>query len=588
VLTRRLPCRRLAAAIVAAAAAAALPLAAAAPARADQVRQRELWVLSAVHAHAAWRVTQGRGVLVAVLDSGVDPSVSDLSGSVIAGPNLTDVPTRPSNPNWGVHGTWMASLIAGHGHGRGHASGIIGVAPKARILSIRVITDRSDPGYRRYQQQPSVVGQRELARAIWIAVARGAGVISMSLGYTQPSAPVRAALQYAVNHNVVVVASAGNSGSERIALGHGHAPYSFPADYPGVIGVAAVNAAGRPASFSSGNFSVQVAAPGVNVPAAGRHNRYWLVSGTSPACALTAGVAALVRAKYPTLTAAQVRLAILRSAWHRPATGYNDEVGFGTVNAAAALTAAGRLAKQAPAGNSAAAVAAAAGNFGGGPHAVPRVPVPPRAAVPFRYLYAAAAGSLLLLLLSLWRLAAGLAARGAARRSAAWPQATAPPGPPPALAGLTVDPRYVRPGPGYQGPVAPAQQWLSQQWIAQPQPVQPPVPAPVPQLAPPTVVPTPAATPPDQQQPKTPPAAKPAREPRTRPWRRLEAMGGQTGAAAEPVTRPDIPAIGQSFQTLPKRIKPADREPADGQPNWDPWTPASSPAPGGSTEETAS
>ena len=586
-------------AIVAAAAAAALPLAAVAPARADQVRQRELWVLRAVNAPAAWRVTQGRGVLVAVLDSGVDPSVADLSGSVSTGPDLTGVKTPRHNPNWGDHGTWMASLIAGHGHGRGHGSGIIGVAPKARILSIRVITDRSDPGYRKYQQEPSVSGQRELDQAIRLAVARGAGVISMSLGYTQPSLLVRAALQYALNHNVVVVASAGNSGSEAIAHGHGHARYSFPADYPGVIGVAAVNASGQPASFSSGNFSVQVAAPGVNVPAAGRHNRYWLVSGTSPACALTAGVAALVRAKYPELTAAQVRLAILRSASHRPATGYNDEVGFGTVNAAAALTAAGQLAKQAPAGNSATAVAAAAGNFGGGPHAVPRVPVSPRAAaIPLRYLYAVAAGSLLLLLLSLWRLAAGRAATRAARRSAGWPRVTAPPGPPLAVAGPTVDPRYARPGPGYHGPVAPAQQWLRQQWIAQPQPVQPqpvqpPALAPIPQLAPPTVVLKPESppAPPDQQPPKTPPAAKPAREPRTRPWRRVEAMGAQTSAAAEPVTRPDIPAISPpdpAGQTLPKRIKPADREPADSQ-NWDPWTPASSPSGGGATtEETAS
>src|SRR6266851_4751304 len=142
---------------------------------------------------------------------------------------------------------------------------------------------------------------------------------------------------------------------------------------------------------------------------------------------------------------------------------------------------------------------------------------------------------------------------------------------------MTVDPRYARPGPGYQGPAAPAHQWRSQQWIAQRQPVQPPVPPPVPQPAPPTVVPTSAAATPDQKEPKTPPAAKPAREPRLRPWRRLEALGGQTAAAPAPVTRPDIPAIRQSEQTLPKRVKPADRESADSEAPWDPWKPPSAP-----------
>ncbi len=111
----------------------------------------------------------------------------------------------------------------------------------------------------------------------------------MSLGYGAPSRPVRAALQDAYAHDVVVVASSGNSGGAAEATGRGSAPYSFPADYPGVLGVGAVGPAGQPASFSSENLSVQVAAPGVNVPAEGRDSQYWLVSGTSPACALTAG-----------------------------------------------------------------------------------------------------------------------------------------------------------------------------------------------------------------------------------------------------------------------------------------------------------
>jgi Subtilase family len=365
-------------AVIATVAGLALPLAAASPASADQVRDAQQWVLDALNVPSAWHVSQGRGVLVAVIDSGVNPGVSDLAGSVTSGPDLTGVGTPVTSPSWGMHGTWMASLIAGHGHGRGELDGIRGVAPQARILSIRVITDRTDPGYSRYQSEPPSRGQHELAEAIRYAVSHGAGVISMSLGYDAPSLVVRAALQDALNHNVVVVASSGNSGTAQTARGQGHAPYSFPADYLGVLGVAAVNRAGLPAYFSSENLSVQVAAPGVNVPSQGRDGRYWLVSGTSPACALTAGVAALIKSRYPTLTAAQIRHAIASAAQHKPAGGYDDQVGFGTVDAMSALSAAGVLTKQPPEGNSAVAKAHAAGYFGDGPAAVPQVPVAPR------------------------------------------------------------------------------------------------------------------------------------------------------------------------------------------------------------------
>ncbi len=367
-------CRRAAALATATALLGTPALLGAAPARADSVRSAEAWVLSAVNAIPAEGETQGAGVTVAVIDSGVDGAIPDLTGVVKTGPDLTGVGTPVTDSNWGVHGTWMASLIAGHGHGAGDSDGISGVAPQARILSIRVITDKADPGYATYQRQSLRRGQRELAKAIRYAVQHGAGVISMSLGYGAPSRPVRSALQYAYNHNVVVVASSGNSGNAAEASGRGSAPYSFPADYPGVLGVAAIGQDFQPASFSSDNLSVQVAAPGVNVPAAGRNGQYWLVSGTSPACALTAGVAALVRSRYPRLPGADVVDAITRSAWHRPPGGYDRQVGFGTVDAAAALVAAGQLQAAGPGSHA----VAAAGHFGGGPAAIPAPPVQPR------------------------------------------------------------------------------------------------------------------------------------------------------------------------------------------------------------------
>jgi hypothetical protein len=347
-------------------------------ASADLVRDDQLWVLDAVHAQQAWPVSQGHGVTVAVIDSGVNPEVSDLAGSVKSGPDLTGVGTPSSNPNWGMHGTWMASLIAGHGD-EGGGNGILGVAPKARVLSVRVITDQQDPGYQRYQHESQQRVQGELARAITYAVAHHADVISMSLGYGRPSLAVRRALQGAFTHGVVVVASSGNSGASAAAHGK-NAPYSFPADYPGVLGVAAVKRNGQPAGFSSDNLSVQVAAPGVKVPAQGADGKYWLVSGTSPACALTAGVAALIKGKYPHLTPELIRQAITSSASNAPSGGYDAQVGFGTVDAPAALTAAKTLAGRGASPRAGQKSEPTNKFFGGGPAAIPPAPVHARSA----------------------------------------------------------------------------------------------------------------------------------------------------------------------------------------------------------------
>jgi type VII secretion-associated serine protease mycosin len=339
----------------------------------DEIRDSQQWVLNMLDVNAAWQVSQGAGVKVAVLDSGVDPDVSDLTGSVTSGPDLTGLHTPPSNPNWGVHGTWMASIIAGHGHDGG-GSGIIGIAPKAKILSIRVIPDKSDPGFHTYNSEQEQRIQQSLATGIRDAVHDGAEVISMSIGYSSPSGVVRGAIQYAFQHGVVLVASSGNSGQDDERHDDGFAPVSFPAEYPGVLGVAALNPDGSVADFSSNNLSVQVAAPGVNVPAQGRDGQYWLVSGTSPACALVAGVAALIKSRYPRLAPGLVDQALTTTAQNGPSGGYNVRAGFGEVDAAAALSAAGRLEASHPA-RSPVPVSA---NFGGGPASVSAEPVAPR------------------------------------------------------------------------------------------------------------------------------------------------------------------------------------------------------------------
>jgi hypothetical protein len=274
---------------------------------------------------------------VAVLDTGVDASVPDLAGSVTVGPNEVPGVDPPGYQPPYEHGTYIASLIAGHGSGPGRQSGIIGIAPAARILSVRVILDDSEPGFGKFANQPA---DDAVSNGIRYAVQHGADVINMSLGSISPTENLRAALAYAAAHGVVVAAAAGNDG----AAAPGYTPFSYPAAFPGVIAVAAVSLNGDRAAFSDDNASVVLSAPGVNVFGAGPGGSYVEADGTSPASAVVAGVAALIRSRYPRLTPFQVERALTSSTSHRPRGGYNPGTGFGEVNATAALAAAGRLA----------------------------------------------------------------------------------------------------------------------------------------------------------------------------------------------------------------------------------------------------
>jgi type VII secretion-associated serine protease mycosin len=309
------------------------------PAELAMVRPAEMTVLQQVNVPRAWDVTKGRGVTVAVLDSGVDTTAPDLSGQVTVGPDYVAGVDPPGYRPPLNHGTYIASLIAGHGQGPGDAQGVVGVAPQAKVLSVRVIPDDTEPGVDAYNTRPAYADA--IGKGIYYAVRHHASVINMSLGSSQPTAYLRTAVAYALTRKVVVVASAGNNGAF-----HNFAPYIYPASYPGVIAVAAVNVSGARADFSEQNASVVVSAPGVAVLGAGPGGEYIDADGTSPAAALVSGVAALIRSRYPALSPVLVEQALIDSATRRPPGGYSVEVGFGEVDAAAALTAAGTLAAQ--------------------------------------------------------------------------------------------------------------------------------------------------------------------------------------------------------------------------------------------------
>jgi subtilisin family serine protease len=311
------------------------------PSDLSQIRPDEMQALDQIDVPAAWQTSRGDGVTVAVLDTGVDLSAPDLAGDVTTGPDYTLGADPPGYQPPLQHGTYIASLIAAHGSGPGDAYGVIGVAPGAKILSVRVILDDGEPGLQAYNQDSQFADA--IGKGVYYAVRHRATVINMSLGSEQPTAYLRAALAYAIGNDVVVIASAGNGGTSS-----GFAPYVYPASFTGVIAVAAVDGSGARAAFSEQNASVVLSAPGVDVLGAGPDGEYIDAEGTSPSAALVSGVAALIRSRYPRLSPALVEQALITGATHRPPGGYSTGTGFGEVDAAAALRAAARLAAATP------------------------------------------------------------------------------------------------------------------------------------------------------------------------------------------------------------------------------------------------
>ncbi|MFC7307806.1 type VII secretion-associated serine protease mycosin [Streptomyces monticola] len=316
-------------------AAAALVLLPAATARADEVRAQQ-WGLNAMHTAEAWRTTRGEGVTVAVLDTGVDDQHPDLKGNVLPGKDMVGFGAGRGDRPWARHGTAMAGIIAGHGHGADNDDGVLGIAPEARILPVRVILEDGDKS--RKKARSSRGGA--LADGIRWAADNGADVINMSLGDDSESAHAEpsedAAVQYALKKGVVVVASAGNGGEKGDHI-------SYPAAYPGVIAVTAVDRYGSRASFSTRSWYATVSAPGKDILIADPDREYYNGWGTSAASAFVAGAAALVRSAHPGLEPAQIKQLLEDTAGEAPDGGRDDSRGYGMVDPAAAIDEGGKL-----------------------------------------------------------------------------------------------------------------------------------------------------------------------------------------------------------------------------------------------------
>nr|WP_307868743.1 type VII secretion-associated serine protease mycosin [Micromonospora sp. C95] len=277
--------------------------------------RKDQWHLPYLKIQEVHRISQGEGVTVAIVDTGVIPH-PDLQRNLLPGTDLlTGDKTNGHQDNSG-HGTGMAGLVAAHG--RSANTGALGIAPKAKVIPVRCLDaePRGDVDL--------------LAAAVEYAIRAGADVISVSAG-GGASPRLLHALDTARSSDVVVVAAAGNR------LRNSSIPY--PAAANGVIAVGGIDSKGSVADISFTGPGVDIAAPAVDIFSTSLHDGYRKGTGTSGAAAIVAGAAALVRAKYPYLPADEVAHRLTATAIDKGPPGRDDQYGYGVIDLVAALTA---------------------------------------------------------------------------------------------------------------------------------------------------------------------------------------------------------------------------------------------------------
>lgn len=283
--------------------------------QAHQLGERKEWPLLDYGVEEAWKLTRGKGVRVAVLDTGVQVDHPDLIGQVEAAVDFTGSP-------WGAndragHGTSCATIVAGADTG----VGIVGIAPEAKLLCGKVLGD-GGTGLSQW-----------VANGIAWATDQMVDVISMSLGSPENDPLIQAEVERAVSKGIFVICAAGNSGRKVTHT-------DFPARLPETVGVAAVMKGGQIAEFSSRGPEVDIAAPGQDILAGIPTNRWARVSGTSFACPYIAGVTALLVSRHkeidggktPLKTHADLLEHLKRDAKDAGTVGKDDAYGFGIID----------------------------------------------------------------------------------------------------------------------------------------------------------------------------------------------------------------------------------------------------------------
>lgn len=278
------------------------------------------WSLKRVLLDQLWQDTKGKGVTVAVIDTGVDDKHPQLVGAVDAKLGRDFISKKGDGTLDPVgHGTKVAGIIAARPV---EGTGFVGIAPEATIMPIRQNDDKDS-------------GKADtMALAIKYAVDKGARVINISQDTTKPLAPdskLALAVKDAIDHDVVVVASAGNRGAD------GKLRNTYPAALPGVLAVGASDRNNERAPFSQPGEFVSVAAPGVDMVSTVPGRGHCVDNGTSFSAPYVSGVAALIRAKHPTWTYGNVIAQIQQTA-QRLGLGHDRFIGWGVIDPVKALT----------------------------------------------------------------------------------------------------------------------------------------------------------------------------------------------------------------------------------------------------------
>lgn len=293
----------------------------------NDVFYAQQWALTRLQAPLAWGAARGDGVLVAVLDTGVDYAHPDLQGKCRMDIDYDFVNRDEDASDDQGHGTHVAGIIAA---ATDNKRGVAALGWNAQIVALKVM-------------RPTETGQTtgtlgDVVQAIYYATDHGARIINLSLG-SDPSqnmrcsAPeyafLREALRYAYDRGVLVFAAAGNAA--------GNADAVIPVNCPYVIGVAATNSSDVVAGFSNRGQAVDVAAPGVSILSTVRNGLYEYWDGTSMATPHAAAVAALIWSRNPTWPASRVAAALLDTAEDIGPAGVDTASGCGRLNAARAV-----------------------------------------------------------------------------------------------------------------------------------------------------------------------------------------------------------------------------------------------------------
>ncbi|MGV9316523.1 S8 family serine peptidase [Streptomyces sp. NPDC003691] len=275
------------------------------------------WYLKAMGAEDMWKSSTGKGVKVAVIDTGVNSSTPSLKGRVLEGFDASGAPGEETD-DYDGHGTSMAELIAGTGKG----GGLRGLAPDVQIIPMRV----ADTEF----QNRHKTNARDAADAIRAAADSDAKIISMSVGSEYSDPQERAAVEYAASKGKLFFASAGNNAQD------GNKPI-YPAAYPDVVGVASADRKGTVAKYSQHGDNVDITAPGTDVVAwcDESFKKYCKSSGTSASAAIASASAALVWSANPDWTANQVLRALIDTAGRSWAKGTRSNyLGHGLIRPA--------------------------------------------------------------------------------------------------------------------------------------------------------------------------------------------------------------------------------------------------------------